>query len=246
MASLLADFPPIFDGFWQALWGGIFQLAALAVVAFWVNVVYQRFRRLSEARRELIDEIDQFSVLLYSPRKIYQSLIDHANDLLGEIADAGQREARRTEMIEHTLEGLVAVIGRFRALQVKIVPLYGHHVEIFAYYLAIWRYLKEVREHIERKESLYFHREKRDDADALYKLIDVFRYTIMVEKIKRHPPRLTQPWPDVLEQMKQRGAAIYSEFFGTDVPTPPRNFWVTGVIPKEQSSVSSAVLPPDA
>ena len=57
---------------------------------------------------------------------------------------------------------MVAATGQFRVVQVKLIPLYGHDPEIFAYYLAIWRYLKEIRDRMGRSETLYFHAERPD------------------------------------------------------------------------------------
>jgi len=207
------------DSIWHALWGGVFQLVALAVVGLWVNFVYQRFRALATARQELIDEIDQFTIRLYKPRKLYLAMTDDAPALLACIPDAAQRQAHRAALMEQCLGELMEAVARLRALQVKIVPLYGYHVELFGYYLAIWRYLKEVRHRMEHGESLYSRPGEADSSDLFYRLIDAFRYRVLVEKVKRHPPRLVQPPPDILKQMQQRGDAIYAQHFGA--PAPP-------------------------
>lgn len=214
MPFLLASETTIQDAFWQGLWGGVFQLVALGIIAFWVNFVYQRFRELSTARQELIEEIDQFAIRMYKPRKVYQAMIDRTHDPLAGIADPVQRETQRTQTIQRSLGKLISAISRFRALQVKIVPLYGFHIDVFGHYLAIWRFLKEMRRRMEGRETLFSSAETSDSGDAFYKLMDVFRYRIMVEKICRHPPSLVQPPAEVLQQMRQRGDALYATYFG--------------------------------
>ena len=67
------------EAFWNGLWGGVFELIALGLVAGWVNLVYQRIRSRQDLRRDLIDEIDQFSTALYRPRKLYQFLLEQSD-----------------------------------------------------------------------------------------------------------------------------------------------------------------------
>lgn len=81
------------EGFWSGAWTGAFQLVTLAVVALFVNVLYQRYRQLATARQELINEIDQFTIRLYKPRKAYQRIIEGTGDLLTRIPDLERREA---------------------------------------------------------------------------------------------------------------------------------------------------------
>jgi hypothetical protein len=206
------------EAFWQGLWGGIFQLLTLGLVAVIANLVYRRYRQRADARQELIDAIDQFTIRLYQPRKIYQLLTTPGHPLLSRVADPQHLEAWRARKIERTLEQLVAAIGRFRALQVKLVPLFGYHAELFAYYLAIWRYLKEVRERMERLESLYFHHEKPESMDAFYRLIDSFRYRLLTERTVWRPPGLVRPPQDLLLQMRQQADSIYAEYFKLPAP----------------------------
>jgi hypothetical protein len=59
----------------NALWAGFAQLAVLAVAAIIGNVVYRRVQDRSQARRDLITEIHDFTVHLYKPRKLYQICI---------------------------------------------------------------------------------------------------------------------------------------------------------------------------
>jgi len=215
MTSLLAlDLSAIESAFWH----GAFELLVLGIVAVAGNIVYQRYRELAVARQALVDGIDEFTVRLYKPRKMYQTTIDRSHDLFANIDDATQRETHRAETVARALEEVIDAVGRFRALQVKLVPLFGFHVELFAFYLAIWRYLKEVRYRMERGESLYFHHEEAESVDAFYRLIDTFRYRLRVTRIAHHPPALTRPPYELLNEMRQRGDALYEEYFAG----PPR------------------------
>ncbi|MGE3851445.1 MAG: hypothetical protein AB7K09_06875, partial [Planctomycetota bacterium] len=211
--TLLMDVAPP-TAFEEGLWQGIFQLAALAIVAFWVHFVYQRFRQRADARQEMIDEIDEFSVALYRPRKLYALLIDTRQDCLGSIRDEGVRETRRAEMRHSCLSDLIEAIGRFRAVQVKLVPLYGYHQELFGYYMAIWRYLKEVRTRMQKGESLYFHHEKAESVDAFFRLLDGFRYRILTASFAGNTAGLLRPPKEALDLMRKRGNELYAEYFG--------------------------------
>ena len=66
------------DAFWSGLWSGLFELIAIGLVAGWVNFIYQKIRSRQELRRDLIEEIDQFSSSLYKPRKLYQLSLERA------------------------------------------------------------------------------------------------------------------------------------------------------------------------
>lgn len=206
------------DAFWQGFWGGVFELVALGVVAFVIHILYQRYRDRADARQELIDEIDAFSVGLYKPRKLYQMTVD--GELLDGIADPAERERQRRENIQAALEQLIETVGRFRALQIKIVPLFGYHLELFGCYLAIWRYLKQIRQRMERGQSLFAEGETSASADAFFRLIDGFRYMAQVERSVTAPPPRVQPPRDVLEAMKAAGERIYAVHFG-DEPAQP-------------------------
>jgi hypothetical protein len=212
---LAVDDATLQTAFWQGLWQGIFQLAALALVAVWVNFVYRRYKELSTARQELLDEIDEFTIRLYRPRKMYQAVLEDSPGLLAACPDERRRQARRIAVMHRALAQLVGAIGRLRSLQVKMVPLYGYHVELFGHYLAIWRYMKEVRHRMERCEPLYSRENAAEGSDAFYRLIDTFRYRVMVEKVNRHPPALVQPPADVLAHMRKRGDDLYAQYFGS-------------------------------
>lgn len=207
--------PPLWDpsAFVQAFWQGVFQFVGLVLVAGFGTFIYQRRQARLKLREELIDSINQFAISLYKPRKLYQAILDQTCDPLAHVADPAQREARRLEMIYRALEEVVAATGQFRVLQVKLIPLYGHEAEIFGFYMAIWRYLKEVRDRMGRSETLYFHAEGPDSADAFYLLIDAFRYRIMLRPFVRRPPTYANPKPEVLAALKLRGAEIYAEHF---------------------------------
>jgi len=207
--------PSLWDqtAFVQGFWQGVFQLLGLALVAAFGTLIYQRRQARYALRDELIDSINQFAINLYKPRKLYQAIIDQTCDPLAQIADSSHREARRLETIYRALEDVVAATGQFRVVQVKLIPLYGHDLEIFGYYMAIWRYLKEVRDRMGRSETLYFHAEGPDSADAFYVLIDAFRYRIMLRRFVRRPPGLAKPPQAVLAEMRRRGDEVYAEYF---------------------------------
>jgi hypothetical protein len=211
---LFNDPNAIAQGFWQ----GVFQLVALAIVAAFGTFIYQRRQARYALREELIESINQFAISLYKPRKLYQAIIDQTCDPLADIADPSQRAERRLETIYRALDEVVAATGQFRVVQVKLIPLYGHDPEIFGYYLAIWRYLKVTRDRMGRSETLYFHTEGPNSTDAFYALIDAFRYQIMLSPMVRRPPALAQPSADILEVLRRRGEAVYTQFFA-ELPT---------------------------
>jgi hypothetical protein len=205
----LFDPTAIAQGFWQ----GVFQLLALAIVAAFGTFVYQRRQARYALREELIESINQFAINLYKPRKLYQAIIDQTCDPLANLAHSSHREEQRLETIYRALDEVVAATGQFRVVQVKLIPLYGHDPKIFGYYMAIWRYLKEIRHRMGRSETLYFQAEGPDSTDAFYLLIDAFRYQIMVSPIVSRPPVLAKPSSEVLEKLRHRGDEIYAEFF---------------------------------
>jgi hypothetical protein len=207
--NALWDSTAIAQGFWQ----GVFQLLALAIVAAFGTFIYQRRQARYALREELIESINQFAINLYKPRKLYQAIIDQTCDPLANLTNSAQREEQHLETIYRALDEVVAATGQFRVVQVKLIPLYGHDREIFGYYMAIWRYLKEIRHRMGRSETLYFHAERPDSPDAFYLLIDAFRYQIMVSPIVWRPPVLAKPSSGVLEKLRCRGDEIYAEFF---------------------------------
>jgi hypothetical protein len=201
------------DAIAHGLWQGVFQLVALGIVAAFGTFIFQRLSAKYTLRDELIEAINDFSISLYKPRKVYQSIIDKTCDPLGVLPDPGQREARRLEMIYRSLEEIVLATGQFRALQVKIVALYGHDLEIFSYYMAIWRYLKEIRHRMGNSESLYFQTEGPESSDAFYVLIDAFRYRVMMQSFARTSPGLERPEKSVIDEMRRRGDLVYAKYF---------------------------------
>ena len=207
--SWLWDPTAFANGFWQ----GVFELVALALVAAFGTFVYQRRQARYKLREELIDSVNQFAVSLYKPRKLYQAILDQTCDPFANLADTSHREARRLETIYRALEDVVAATGQFRVLQVKLIPLYGHDKEIFGYYMAIWRYLKEVRDRMGRSGTLYFHAERPNSTDAFYLMIDAFRYQIMVRPFVRRPPVLAKPSGAVLAELRRHGDEVYAAYF---------------------------------
>lgn len=200
------------DAFWQGLWGGLFELLALGMVALWVNLIYQRIQSRQRRRADLIEEIDAFSHALYKPRKLYQAALDRPE--LFDFAPEGDRESLKAQRMQACLADLTEAAGRFRALQVKLVPLFGFDVQLFGFYLAIWRYLRQLRKRMERGESLYFHHESASSADAFYRLIDAFRYRVQLTKSARDKAQLITPPPHLLSEMEQEAEALYERYFG--------------------------------
>jgi hypothetical protein len=215
--------PTLWDptAFVQGFWQGVFQLLGLAIVAAFGTFIYQRKQARYRLRDELIDSINQFAISLYKPRKLYQGILDQTCDPLAHFTDSSHREARRLETIYRALEDVVAATGQFRVLQVKLIPLYGHDPEIFGFYMAIWRYLKEVRDRMGRSETLYFHAEGPDSPDAFYLLIDAFRYRVMLRPFVRRPPGLAKPSPTLLAELRRRGDEVYAEYFPKPVAKLP-------------------------
>jgi hypothetical protein len=201
------------QAFLEGFWGGFFEMIALAIVAFWVNIVYQRFRGKQKRKQDLIDEIDAFSYALYKPRKMYQALLDHP-EMLQSIPNESDREIQRTLFLQQYLAEMTEAAGRFRSLQVQLVPLFGFDKELFAYYLAIWRYLRTMRKKkMEKQESLYFHHETAQSSDAFYRLIDAFRYHIQMSKSIKQKPSLLAPPNKILLEMQTQSNRIFESYF---------------------------------
>lgn len=190
------------DAFWSGLWSGVFELVAIGLVAGWVNLIYQRIRSRQALRSDLIDEIDQFSAALYKPRKLYHHLLG---------LPSSERVNREAELLR-CLEELTSAAGRFRALQVKLIPLFGFDVEMLAHYLAVWRAIREVRKRMERAESLFATHETGDSSDALYRLLDQFRYRAQVTPSVKHKPSLLNPPPALSAQIEARSVALYERY----------------------------------
>jgi hypothetical protein len=205
----------------SSLWSAACNLVVLAIVGVVANLIYRRFRDLMTARQELLDDIDLFSLALYKPRKLYQIMIDRAPDLLAGVATREEREARRLEAIHHALEDLVEATGRFRTLQVEIIRLYGYNMDLLSRYLAIWRYLKEVRRRMEAGVALYLPGEKPGSEDAFYKLFDAFRFRVSVARFVLRAPKAAQPPADILAHMRREGDVVFAEYFGEADKGPP-------------------------
>jgi hypothetical protein len=208
MNSIWQD-PAVANGFWQ----GVFQLLSLVIVATFGTLVFQRMRDRRIARQALIDEVDAFTINLYKPRKLYQLELADLVAREADPAQTGRTALAHRDRFRQCLEDLIGVIGGFRSLQIKLVPLYGYDEDLFAHYLAIWWYLKEIRTRMERVETLYFHHENSASVDAFYRLIDEFRYLISTARFAFRPPGHHRPPPAVLEQMRSRSYLVYQRFF---------------------------------
>jgi hypothetical protein len=88
-------------------------------------------------------------------------------------------------------------------------------MDLLAHYLAIWRYLKEMRRRMERGETLYFSGEQPGSKDAFYTLFDAFRYRVSVARFVYRAPAAAQPPPDVLAEMHRQGDTVFAQYFGT-------------------------------
>jgi hypothetical protein len=197
-----------------AVWNGLSQLAVLGIVGVVANIVIRRFREVSTARQELLDAIDEFSIHLYKPRKIYQIMIDGKECLLPGVCDADQRDRRRLESLHEALGGFVDATGRLRTLQVKIVQLYGYDIDLLGHYVAIWRYMKELRLRMERGEPLFVTNEKSESGDAFYRLFDSFRYRVSVARYVWRRPGVAQPPAQFVTAIRDAGDQLYKEYFG--------------------------------
>lgn len=198
------------SAFWQGLWSGVFELITLSIVAFFVNIIYQKKQDLARAKRDLIDEIDDFSNSFYHPRKTYQSLIEEPAKF-SNLLDEKEFKFQQYTAIQKLLYEITESIGRFRAIQVKIVPLFGYDIELFAYYLAIWKYLKQIRKKMENQESL--QAKSPEQKDLFYKMIDEFRYRILTKSLTKHAPPMIYPPADILAEMQRQSEIIYQQYF---------------------------------
>ncbi|MEE2644168.1 MAG: hypothetical protein VYD19_04490 [Myxococcota bacterium] len=126
----------------------------------------------------------------------------------------------REDVLDQALKAITESAGRFRALQVQLLHLFAYHPEIFAHYLSIWNYLRELRKRMERHESLYFHHESERSSDAFYQLLDRFRYLTQTAPMVSEAPRLMTLPEETPRALEARAATIYAERFST--PIPPR------------------------
>lgn len=212
------------DAFWNGLWSGIFELIALGLIAGWINLIYQRIRSRQSLRHDLINDIDAFSAALYKPRKMYQHLIkaqsDSRSTTIQESDDEPIEQAPELAAfrLRHVcLDEFTAAAGQFRAIQVKMVPLFGFDVELFAYYLSVWNAVRAVRKRMERGVDLYEAHETEASSDALYRLLDQFRYRVQVTRSVKDKPRLLRPPSEVEEQIRARSKEITQEFMRSNI-----------------------------
>jgi hypothetical protein len=212
----------------RAFWMAVGQLVVIGVAGFVANILYKRYRDLSTARQELLKNIDEFSRELYTPRKLYQVMIDRTSDLLPDVCTPHQRDVRRLETIHQAMADLVAATGRFRTFQVEILRLYGYNMDLLSHYLAIWRFLKYTRRRMEKGASLYLPGEQPGSEDAFYNLFDVFRFRISVARFVHIPPAAAKPPESVIAEMRRQGDEVFDHYFGTAQPEPePRNLTQT-------------------
>jgi len=197
----------------SAFWTSVGQLIVVGVAGFVANIIYRRYRDLSTARQELLKSIDEFSHALYSPRKLYQVMIDRRADLVPEVCTPEEREVRRLETIHQAMADLVAATGRFRTFQVEIIRLYGYNMDLLSHYLAIWHYLKHTRRRMERGASLYLPGEQPGSEDAFYNLFDAFRFRISVARFVHSAPVAAKPPESVIAEMRRRGAEVFDRYF---------------------------------
>lgn len=199
------------EGFWHGLFEGAFHLVAVGAIASVAGIFYQRYRETLVERQQLIDALDHFTNALYRPRKLYQRLLARGDAPVGWVAERW-REWRASQF-EVLLTEFVGAVGQFRSLQIRVVALFGHDPLVFGYYLAIWRYLKEVRDRMERHESLLFHHEAPQSVDAFYRLIDSFRHQVAVGRVARPAHGQVRPAFPVLKELRRQGERVYAAIF---------------------------------
>lgn len=198
-----------------ALFHALSQLAVIGIAGFFANIIIRRYKEVMTAREDLLKDIDQFGIQIYKPRKIYEAMIDRCQELLPSVCNAEEREKRRLETIHRVLDELVDATGRLRTFQVKIVQVYGFNMDLLAHYLAIWRFTKEMRRKMEKGESLY-PAGARPQGDAFFRLFDSFRYRVSSAKYLWRTPKLVQPSPELLAEMRAAGARVYVQYFGEE------------------------------
>jgi hypothetical protein len=215
----------------SAFWTAVGQLLVVGVAGFVANILYKRYRDLSTARQDLLKNIDEFSRELYTPRKLYQVMIDRTSQLLPDMCTPHERDVRRLETIHQAMADLVAATGRFRTFQVEILRLYGYNLDLLSHYLAIWRFLKHTRRCMERGASLYSPGEQSGSEDAFYNLFDVFRYRISVARFVHRAPAAAKPPESVIAEMRRLGDDVFDQYFaaarqepdsGDPIQTPPK------------------------
>lgn len=210
--------------FYQGFWQGVFELLALAIVGYFINVLYASYTSRSRKKQEIIDELDRFVTNLWKPRKIYYLLQEDKLNFLNVLESEETRKLQKHRLLAKAFDDLLESIAQFRAVQIKIVTFFGLHVELLAHFMTIWFYLKEVRRRMERGETLLFGSPRTIDKnipklgeDDLYVLIDRFRFLIASTPKAKMPPLHISPDPALAKQVQDRASEIYRAFFG-DLP----------------------------
>lgn len=203
------------QAFLEGFWGGVFEVIALGIVGFWINIVYQKVQSRKKQRQTLVDDLDAFSTALYPPRKLYQALLDRP-EIIAHIEDEQERTMYKMKLLNQYLSEFTHCAGQFRALQVQLIPLFGYDVNLFGYYMAVWRYVRQLRKRMEQKQTLYFHHETPSSSDAFYRLLDQFRYQIQTTpSIQSKPSRLSIP-TEIQRQIQTQADEIYQTYFGSE------------------------------
>ncbi|MEK7485655.1 MAG: hypothetical protein AABZ60_15135 [Planctomycetota bacterium] len=207
--------------FWQGFWQGFFELVALGIVAYFVNVIYARRTNTNQKKQEIIDELDEFVISLWKPRKIYTLLHDQKLDFLTHLSSQESRTLEQFRLKTQAFNEFLDSIGRLRAVQIKIITFFGFQIELLAHFMAIWFYLKEVRRRMEHGETLFFGSprqttevEIRAGEDDLYVLIDKFRLLIASTPKTNSPPLRLKTHPEEAKEVQRHAQEIYRSFFG--------------------------------
>ena len=210
--------------FLQGFWQGVFELISLCVVAHFVNDLIARRTSRSSKKQEIIDELDEFVISLWKPRKLYTLILEEKLSFMQAITSPEARALKSFELRYQAFEKLLDSIGRLRSVQIKIVTFFGFEVELLAHFTAIWKYLKEIRRRMEKNETLFFgtprksapmlHSSTKMGDDDLYVLIDKFRLLIASTPPAENPPSNLAPDEKLAEKVKSRANSIYTEFFG--------------------------------
>lgn len=211
--------------FWQGFWQGFFELVALGIVAYFVNVLYAGHTNRTQKKQEIIDELDEFVISLWKPRKIYSLLKDGKLDFLNHLPSQETKALEQFRLKTQAFHDLLDSIGRLRAVQIKIITFFGFQTELLAHFMAIWFYLKEVRRRMEQGETLFFG-SPRQTADAeikageddLYVLIDKFRLLIAATPKAKEPTLRLKTKPEEAKEVQRRAHEIYKNFFG-EIPS---------------------------
>ena len=83
---------------------------------------------------------------------------------------------------------------------------------MFAHYLPVWNAVRAVRKRMEKGEDLYAEHESSTSSDALYRLLDQFRYRAQITPSIKHKPSLLAPPAGVEQAIKNRAADIHQKY----------------------------------